>query len=199
MRLKTLGAVCATSAVAVPITAVPFALAEDAAPPQPAAQQPAPLPLAAPGDMHRAAMATLANRHVYFARRYHRLLGDPLSHTERARMRDAAMALPAPKLRAKTRDLRHDIRALRRRLEHKHAAVAIPPQLEAIAECESHSNPRAVSAGGTYRGKYQFDYSTWASVGGKGDPARASEREQDRRAARLYRTSGPGRWPVCGR
>jgi hypothetical protein len=206
MRLKTLGAVCATSAVAVPITAVPFALAEDPAPAAPAAapaasaaQQPAPLALTPPGDMHRAAMATLANRHVYFARRYHRLLGDPLSHAERVRIRNAALELPAPKLRAKTRHLRHDIRALRRRLEHKRRAGAIPPQLEGIAQCESHGNPRAISPGGTYRGKYQFSYSTWASVGGKGDPAKASEAEQDRRAAKLYRTGGPGHWPVCGR
>ena len=65
--------------------------------------------------------------------------------------------------------------------------------------CESHGNPRAISPGGTYRGKYQFSFSTWASVGGKGDPAAASETEQDRRAAILYRTGGPGHWPVCGR
>ena len=36
-------------------------------------------------------------------------------------------------------------------------------------------------------------------MGGKGDPARASEREQDYRAAKLYRTAGSGQWPVCGR
>ena len=65
--------------------------------------------------------------------------------------------------------------------------------------CESHGNPRAISAGGQYRGKYQFAFSTWRSVGGKGDPARASETEQDRRAAKLYRTGGPRHWPVCGR
>lgn len=203
MRLKTLGAVCATSAVAVPITAVPFALAQDAAPAQPAAPQSAPVPVTPPADMQRAAMATLANRHIYFARRYHRLLGDPLSHAERVRMRGAVLALPAPKLRSKTRELRHDIRALRRHLEHKRTGgapdVPIPPQLEAIARCESHGDPRAISPGGAYRGKYQFSYSTWASVGGKGDPARASEAEQDRRAAKLYRTGGPGHWPVCGR
>jgi Transglycosylase-like domain len=76
--------------------------------------------------------------------------------------------------------------------------VPIPAVLESIAHCESHGDPRAISAGGTYRGKYQFSFSTWASVGGEGDPAAASETEQDRRAAMLYR-SGPGHWPVCGR
>jgi hypothetical protein len=77
--------------------------------------------------------------------------------------------------------------------------VPIPAALKSIAMCESHGDPRAISPSGQYRGKYQFDYSTWASVGGQGDPAAASETEQDRRAAMLYRTAGPGRWPVCGR
>ena len=44
----------------------------------------------------------------------------------------------------------------------------------------------------------QFTYETWAAVGGSGDPAQAPEAEQDRRAATLYETSGPGQWPVCG-
>jgi hypothetical protein len=77
-------------------------------------------------------------------------------------------------------------------------SVNIPPQLEAIAACESGGDPRRVSANGTYRGKYQFSRETWAAVGGQGDPAAASEAEQDRRAAMLYAQSGPGQWPVCG-
>ena len=52
--------------------------------------------------------------------------------------------------------------------------VSIPPQLKAIAYCESHGNPRAVSSTGKFRGLFQFDYRTWATVGGKGDPAAAS-------------------------
>lgn len=71
--------------------------------------------------------------------------------------------------------------------------------LTAIAQCESGGNPRAVGGGGAYRGKYQFSYSTWAAVGGSGDPASASEAEQDRRAAMLYSRAGAGQWPVCGR
>ncbi|HEX6389086.1 MAG TPA: transglycosylase family protein [Solirubrobacteraceae bacterium] len=77
--------------------------------------------------------------------------------------------------------------------------VAIPGVLASIAACESGGNPRAIGGGGAYRGKYQFSYSTWASVGGSGDPAAAPEAEQDRRAAMLYARSGPGQWPVCGR
>ena len=64
-----------------------------------------------------------------------------------------------------------------------------------IAACESGGDPRAIGGGGAYRGKYQFSYSTWAAVGGSGDPAAAPEAEQDRRAAMLYARSGPGQWP----
>lgn len=70
--------------------------------------------------------------------------------------------------------------------------------LERIAACESGGNPRAVSVSGTYRGKYQFDRGTWAAVGGSGDPAAASEAEQDYRAALLYSRRGSQPWPVCG-
>jgi len=78
------------------------------------------------------------------------------------------------------------------------AAPAVPPQVQAIASCESGANPRAISSNGTYRGKYQFSTATWQAVGGQGDPAAASEAEQDRRAMMLYERSGPGQWPVCG-
>jgi hypothetical protein len=71
--------------------------------------------------------------------------------------------------------------------------------LQAIAACESGGNPGAIGGGGQFRGKYQFTYSTWASVGGTGDPAAAPEAEQDKRAAMLYATAGSGQWPVCGR
>jgi hypothetical protein len=70
--------------------------------------------------------------------------------------------------------------------------------LDAIGSCESGGDPAAVSADGTYRGKYQFDYGTWESVGGTGDPAAASEAEQDYRAALLYAQSGSSPWPICG-
>jgi hypothetical protein len=71
--------------------------------------------------------------------------------------------------------------------------------LERIARCESGGNPRAVSANRRYFGKYQFSRATWRSIGGRGNPARASEAEQDRRALRLYRRAGTSPWPVCSR
>jgi hypothetical protein len=70
--------------------------------------------------------------------------------------------------------------------------------LEAIAACESGGDPTAVSADGAYHGLYQFDYGTWASVGGSGDPAAASPEEQTYRAALLYSQSGSSPWPICG-
>jgi hypothetical protein len=69
--------------------------------------------------------------------------------------------------------------------------------LRRIAQCESGGNPRAVSRNGLYRGKYQFHRDTWRSVGGSGDPADASEREQDRRALILLRRSGTAPWAAC--
>ena len=78
------------------------------------------------------------------------------------------------------------------------ASAAISPQLEAIAACESGGDPTAIGGGGLYRGKYQFTYETWASVGGSGDPAAAPEAEQDARAAALLSRDGAGHWPVCG-
>ncbi|MGI8592957.1 MAG: transglycosylase family protein, partial [Solirubrobacteraceae bacterium] len=71
------------------------------------------------------------------------------------------------------------------------------PALEAIAACESGGDPSAVSADGAYRGKYQFSYETWAAMGASGDPAAASEAEQDRRAAALMAQAGTSPWPGC--
>lgn len=76
--------------------------------------------------------------------------------------------------------------------------VATGAPLAAIAACESGGDYSAVSPDGTYRGAYQFDYGTWASVGGSGDPAAASPAEQDQRAAMLYARSGSAPWPICG-
>ena len=70
--------------------------------------------------------------------------------------------------------------------------------LQRIAQCESGGNPSAVSADGTYRGKYQFDRATGRAMGGSGDPAAAPEAEQDRIAAALLAQRGTAPWPVCG-
>ena len=77
-------------------------------------------------------------------------------------------------------------------------SVNVPAVLQRIAECESGGNPRAVSPGGQYRGKYQFSRETWRTLGGSGDPADAPEWLQDRLALRLYRQRGSAPWPNCG-
>ena len=77
------------------------------------------------------------------------------------------------------------------------AGTSIPAILAAIAECESGGNPRAISPGGQYRGKYQFSRATWRLLGGSGDPADAPEWKQDRLALKLYRESGTAPWPNC--
>jgi peptidoglycan hydrolase-like protein with peptidoglycan-binding domain len=76
-------------------------------------------------------------------------------------------------------------------------SVEVPRILRRIAECESGGNPRAVSPGGQYRGKYQFSRETWRALGGSGDPADAPEWKQDRLALKLYRQSGTAPWPNC--
>ena len=92
---------------------------------------------------------------------------------------------------------RRQAREERERFEHLPGGVTMAT-LESIASCESGGDPTAVSSDGTYRGLYQFDFGTWESVGGHGDPAAAPEAEQDYRAALLYSESGSSPWPVCG-
>jgi hypothetical protein len=100
-------------------------------------------------------------------------------------------------------EIHADEQAAAREREQEEAFEALPGgvsigTLEAIASCESGGDPTAVSSDGTYRGKYQFDYGTWESMGGSGDPAAAPEAEQDYRAAMLYAASGSSPWPICG-
>jgi peptidoglycan hydrolase-like protein with peptidoglycan-binding domain len=75
--------------------------------------------------------------------------------------------------------------------------VKLPAVLVKIAKCESGGNIRAISRDGRYRGKFQFDMATWKSIGGKGDPAQASENVQDRLALKLYRARGTAPWANC--
>jgi hypothetical protein len=131
-------------------------------------------------------------RHVRLARTQARLNGSNPDRTRRE-VRDWALA----HLTEANRELRRENRKLRR-AGATTEPVAVPGHLQAIAACESGGDPGAVDASGTYRGKYQFDLQTWASVGGSGDPAAAPEAEQDKRAAMLYARSGATPWPVCG-
>jgi Transglycosylase-like domain len=107
-------------------------------------------------------------------------------------------------LRADIREA-HEEREAAEAAQAAEAAEAVPvagastasPTLEAIAACESGGDPTTNTGNGFY-GKYQFAQSTWQSVGGVGNPAAASEAEQDMRAAMLYEREGSSPWPVCG-
>ena len=85
-------------------------------------------------------------------------------------------------------------------------APALPPDaaqfLACIRQRESHGNYKAVSAGGTYRGAYQFSQSAWDSTArhaGRTDlvgvlPDQASPADQDALALHLYQWQGAKPW-----
>ena len=116
------------------------------------------------------------------------------------------MLFRGPRLHVEMRAAARRIQAARRarmKREREEAFATLPAgvsmaTLESIASCESGGDPTAISSDGSYRGKYQFSFETWAAVGGSGDPAAAPEDEQDYRAAVLYAQSGSSPWPVCG-
>jgi hypothetical protein len=113
---------------------------------------------------------------------------------------DRVIKTVAADIRAEERELARELeRERERELEERFASLGVSmATLEAIASCESGGDPTIVSSDGSYRGKYQFDFGTWESVGGSGDPAAAPEAEQDYRAALLYSQAGSSPWPVCG-
>ena len=130
----------------------------------------------------------LVRRNLRLARREARLSDDRLRKGYARRVQDD----PVSVIRARNQRLRKRIA----RLERRAGSTASAP-LQAIAACESGGDPSTNTGNGFY-GKYQFTQSTWQSVGGTGNPAAASEAEQDRRAAQLYAQSGSSPWPVCG-
>jgi len=142
----------------------------------------------------------LVRRFLVLRNRANRLLARRDHHRPR-------LVATAVQVRWSNRALRREIKRLHRRIARVRAQLrqrragltsGVRAILERIAACESKGNPRAIGGGGAFRGKYQFTYGTWAAVGGRGDPAAASEAEQDRRAAMLLRRSGSSPWPVCG-
>jgi Transglycosylase-like domain len=119
----------------------------------------------------------------------------------RRRVSDDPPETIARRIRSLRVDIKREERRDRRRAQARARAAeqaSASPTLEAIAACESGGNPGANTGNGFY-GKYQFTLSTWQSVGGSGNPASASEAEQNKRAALLYARAGASPWPVCGR
>jgi hypothetical protein len=139
------------------------------------------------------AQQRLTRKATRIARRLAHARGDGFSpRAYRRRIHDDA----PPELAARVRELRRDLKAARHRKATRNAGAS--PTLEAIAACESGGNPGTNTGNGFY-GKFQFTQSTWESVGGTGNPAAASEAEQNQRAAMLYAREGASPWPVCGR
>lgn len=181
--------------LAMMVPAAPVAVALAAEQPAPAIDGPATLRAKVDGhrsvaqamrhEARRRAHQKLVRAHFSMVRKLH----GKVTRTRRAQVHAWSVA-----------HLRRANRTLHRQLRQRDAVPArLAGTLSAIAACESHSNPHAIGGGGAFRGKYQFDYGTWSSVGGKGDPAAASEAEQDRRAALLYTRAGSSPWPICGR
>jgi hypothetical protein len=121
-----------------------------------------------------------------------------------------ALIFPVGQLAADHRGAERFRRAVGAELERLHAqndrlraAVGrgVPEplgKLIAVVECESRWRPAVTSPAGTYRGLAQFDRVTWRSVGGRGDPAKASVAEQLGRALLLVDVRGWQPWPRCG-
>lgn len=193
-RRLLLGA--ATLAAIIPAAVVSFP-ADAAQPQQPVvgvAAQDGPLDPRCPRGRH-----SLQDYRVYHRKVFRRAKVSLRAHVRIAYMQKCQISAWGKRMAVRYHDrFKAEREAQQAREAAERVMAGLEGTLNAIAQCESHGDPDAISASGTYRGKYQFDLSTWASVGGSGDPAAASESEQDRRAAMLYRSGGPGRWPVCG-
>jgi Transglycosylase-like domain len=190
MRPKTTTAL----ALAGSLLAVPVALAAEADDPPSPAQ--AALHASVGGHLTvKSQMRTEARRNrqqdlIRRALRLSRRIADARGERFDPDAEGARLIGRAPEeLHAHLRELRRDLRDAE--------APAASPALEAIAACESGGDPTTDTGNGLY-GKYQFDLPTWQAVGGHGNPADASEAEQDRRAAMLYERAGASPWPVCG-
>ncbi len=69
--------------------------------------------------------------------------------------------------------------------------------LAKLRACESGGN-YANKNNPTYRGAYQYSYSTWANKYGIYDPANATPAQQDQAARETYVRRGWQPWPNCG-
>ena len=76
------------------------------------------------------------------------------------------------------------------------ASAATASDFARLRACESGGNYR-INTGNGYYGAYQFDLSTWRSVGGSGRPDQASPGTQDALAQRLQSQRGWAPWPAC--
>ena len=197
-RTTTTALAVAGAALAAPAAfAVPAAL-DPPSPEQTALRAPLGGHLTVAAQMRHERQARLRERLTPRAVRAARRLADLRdadfsAADERATLRARTVA----EVRERSERLNRAARREREQQAEAEQAAATPPHLAAIAACESGGVPTTDTGNGFY-GKYQFTLSTWAAVGGSGDPAAAPEAEQDMRAAMLYEREGAAPWPVCG-
>jgi hypothetical protein len=77
-------------------------------------------------------------------------------------------------------------------------AVPSSAQLDALARCEASGNYR-INTGNGFYGAFQFDLSTWRSLGMPGRPDAAPPAVQRAAASRLETRRGWQPWPGCAR
>lgn len=209
MKAKLCSAAILAGAV---LTGTGHASAQEAAPPAPPAPNPAPAPSPAPpytvgtGD----SLSRISERRLGTGDRWLEIyvlnrdsIPDPdlIQAGQVLQIPSAPVPIPPEVLAALTSTPAARTggnAAPRSRARTSAPAGATGGDLAAVRRCESGGNYGAVSANGQYRGAYQFDAGTWASVGGQGDPAAASPAEQDARAQQLQAQRGSSPWPVCG-
>jgi hypothetical protein len=75
---------------------------------------------------------------------------------------------------------------------------SFPTMLRELRQCES-GDRYSINTGNGYYGAYQFNLSTWRSVGGSGYPHQNPPHVQDEMATRLYESRGWSPWPSCSR
>lgn len=200
--------------ISVGIAAAAPAVAISAGTPSSEASEPKVLQASVATDLHQPVGQVTIDEETKSEKRHKRLTRKFLILRNRANRliakihhRRARITQTAVQLRWSNHGLGRAVHVLRKRVKRLRAKLraqraGLTPSVRAIlnriAFCESKGNPRAVSASGTFRGKYQFNYGTWRAVGGHGDPASAPEAEQDLRAAILLKRSGRSPWPVCG-
>jgi hypothetical protein len=89
---------------------------------------------------------------------------------------------------------------------HQYDYAVSDASLARLRQCEATGNYGAVSAGGAYRGAYQFSQQTWNGVADSAfagdysgwDPATSPDYVQDSFARALFLQRGRAPWPVCG-
>ena len=140
----------------------------------------------AAGAMREAGRGRIAREHIRLARRYDALTG---RHTARAPSA-ARCACAPPACARSTATLRGEVREL---------DIPIPAVLRQGRRSASRTAiPRRSAAAARSAARSSSCVSTWAGVGGNGDPAAAPAQGAGPPRRHPAGPLGPSPWPVCG-